>query len=901
MAVKTFEREVKKLTSEFTNLIENYNFKQYDFYSIRETLIDYIKKTYPNYDDYFRSDYIMMLIELFAFYGEMMAYRMDMNMNEVYLSTAKDRRSIIKIADMLGYKYSRIIPSSAILKFDMTDNEKGNFFLNKKRIQTSSLDVLESRFDIEFELAPSKPGSYYDYKMDFILKNLDGQQFMDTLNNIFDRLSNFDDNEGIKTRVILEDGFEQYERSIFIDKIQTKFEANFNIMVDYMGDSRTFEIQNIKFDKDRYLLEEDISAAITYDEEKLYDPVLEVGFEFVIRYDKGNNILDKNVYMYTIAVQGASFSFPLTITTPTPNFSQILYENNIFQNQTKIKQYDGDGNVVREYNEVDDLSNTELKYAYEVNNTENGHIEIIGGDGKNVEAMLPATQTLFYYRKNPYNRDEVLNVVNADLASVNLPVHYYDSNTESDRSNTFALVPTEKFNATGGQAEESNEQIKYMAKKIRSVQDRFVTAKDYETAGMLSPKVKHANVILRTYIGKNSPRLSNNFIDVFMDSKKIQIDEVSLTIGSEEKKYLVIPEAFFTESSVTGEYDYITFYENGESYYFKIFDMDELSPNDYYKYPENFVNTKSKGTIIELQSKRILEEDINNTITLDYLNLIIEPLLSSITEFNVSGVGPGTINLLLKSSILEEDNTELIDKLDAIKSFLLEKLNLKFTLLGIEITDLKFISAEDGLVLEMQFTNKEINIPDNKTFIWTHYKSDDMYLNPSKSNIIEIYVSGYKKDLKNDIETFEPLSVTELNRLTSLIEERKMLSDVIQIYNASVYEVQVAMKFYKSSKYSISDAMLKSKIDTELNKFFDIRNLPLGKHFYLSRLIEWLHTNIDEIEHIEMVFDENGNQITVSSTNEILSDKITFTQIVEKTKEVGDSRIPDRIIQIESF
>jgi len=38
---------------------------------------------------------------------------------------------------------------------------------------------------------------------------------------------------------------------------------------------------------------------------------------------------------------------------------------------------------------------------------------------------------------------------------------------------------------------------------------------------------------------------------------------------------------------------------------------------------------------------------------------------------------------------------------------------------------------------------------------------------------------------------------------------------------------------------------------------------------------------VKEIQHIEMIKDENGNQITPSSTLEILGEKIVFTQITE--------------------
>ena len=64
-----------------------------------------------------------------------------------------------------------------------------------------------------------------------------------------------------------------------------------------------------------------------------------------------------------------------------------------------------------------------------------------------------------------------------------------------------------------------------MARKLRSVQDRFVTGSDYETAGMLHPRVRYSTVILRSYIGKNSARMSNEFLDVYFDQYKNNIQK----------------------------------------------------------------------------------------------------------------------------------------------------------------------------------------------------------------------------------------------------------------------------------------------------------------------------------------------------------------------------------------
>ena len=112
--------------------------------------------------------------------------------------------------------------------------------------------------------------------------------------------------------------------------------------------------------------------------------------------------------------------------------------------------------------------------------------------------------------------------------------------------------------------------------------------------------------------------------------------------------------------------------------------------------------------------------------------------------------------------------------------------------------------------------------------------------------------------------------------------------------------IEVAIKVYKNKNSSITNELLRSKIDKELDQYFDIKNIPLGTHFYMSKLIEWLHKNISEIQHIEMIFDENGNYITPSSTLDLLGERNIFTQIVEKTQIINDKIVPQRQIKIVS-
>ncbi len=898
MAIKTFEREVKKLSSEFTNLIENYNFEEYDFHSIRQTLQDYIEQTYPNYNDYFRSDYVMMLIELFAFYGEMMAYRVDMNMNEAYLSTAKDRRNIIKIADMLGYKYDRIEPSVSIAKINITNDVGGSFLLTKVKKHNTIDDILSKSSEITFELAESETAKYHQYKLDYLLKNVTAEDFMNTLNNVFTKLKDYNYNDNIKTKRVFEDTFEYYERSIFVDKFQMGFTPNSNIYVTYAGSTKMFELQNLKFDNVLYFNTENTVDALTYDVNNLYSNIVELGFEFVLKYDKGGNIIDKNVYMYIPIVQGGTFTREINFTKTVKGFKTIAFEKNIFNNPTLVRQYDTNNNIIRTYYQVDNLNNHTYKYAYEVNNTPEGHLELIFGDGKNSEVLLPATKTLLFYRKNESNSDELFNVKNADLPTISLLIEYYDNHINKTQKMSLPIYMLYKFSADGGLSAESNEEIKYMARKLRSVQDRFVTAADYETAGMLHPRVKYSTVILRTYIGKNSARMSNEFLDVYFDSLKNPIDtfqSIEPTTNKIIDTFIIASTAYFTESSVNDMYDYITFNETKDAYYFEIFDVSTITPNEWFKYPEKIVSEKSKGTVLKITNAVITSEIIEEIVNISNINNIL-PLEHSITAVTFSGCTPKNINLKLSVST-QLDRLVVENSIDQEKEHILKSFNKLF--LDYNIANVKLISISDGYSLSLTYTTKAIRLPEKDlSFVWTHYKSDDLYINPSKSNIVEIYVTGVKKDLKKNISSYEALTSSEINKLISDINTRKMISDIVQVYNSSVYTVEIAIKVYKNTNTNITNELLRSKIDKEIDKFFDIVNIPLGKHFHMSKLIEWLHRNIPEIQHIEMLVDEKGDNITPSSTLNTLGERIVYTQIVEKKQEINNNYSSVRRISI---
>ena len=93
------------------------NFTAFDFDSIKESLIDYIKLYFPeDFSDYIESSEFIAILEMFAYVGELLSYRIDMNAHENFITTAQRKESILRLAKLISYKASRNIPARGLVK-----------------------------------------------------------------------------------------------------------------------------------------------------------------------------------------------------------------------------------------------------------------------------------------------------------------------------------------------------------------------------------------------------------------------------------------------------------------------------------------------------------------------------------------------------------------------------------------------------------------------------------------------------------------------------------------------------------------------------------------------------------------------------------------------------------------
>jgi hypothetical protein len=96
----------------------NADFQSYDFENLRRIMVDYLRQNYPeDFNDYIESSEYLALIDMIAFLGQSIAFRVDLNARENFLELAERRESVLRLSRMLGYNAKRNQAANGLLKF----------------------------------------------------------------------------------------------------------------------------------------------------------------------------------------------------------------------------------------------------------------------------------------------------------------------------------------------------------------------------------------------------------------------------------------------------------------------------------------------------------------------------------------------------------------------------------------------------------------------------------------------------------------------------------------------------------------------------------------------------------------------------------------------------------------
>jgi hypothetical protein len=190
----------------------------------------------------------------------------------------------------------------------------------------------------------------------------------------------------------------------------------------------------------------------------------------------------------------------------------------------------------------------------------------------------------------------------------------------------------------------------------------------------------------------------------------------------------------------------------------------------------------------------------------------------------------------------------------------------------------------------------------NLKFQYIHNASVDRRIDPSSSNIIDVYMltrsydESYRIYLAGGTVTEPEPPSTDSLRTTfgANLSTIKSISDEI-VYHSVKYKVlfgakadpklQATFKVVKNSGQSINDNDLKVRVITAINEFFDINNWDFGDRFYMSELTTYiLNSTAPDISNIVICPNQSsqtfGSLFEIQSrADEILISSATVTDI----------------------
>lgn len=453
----------KAVYSAFSNI----SFKTYSFDSIKQSLVEYIRINYPeDFNDWSNSSEFVMMIDLLAYLGESLAFRVDLNARDNFIDTAERRESILRLAKMISYTPKRNIAASGKVKIKSIRTSQPIFDVTGKSLQ--------NKFIIWND--PQNP-DWYD-------------QFLLVLNSFFASSNPF----GKPSKAMNKDGtlMQLYRVS---SPSRSAIVENFSTIV--AGENMSFEVVNPDFDTFGNLFERTPNP----DEAK-----------HIIYMNDGAGNSSPNTGFFLYFKQGRlsfeNYNFDKAIENRTVDID----ENNINDDDVWVSQINENGTVINNWEKVSSLDSIvynnldrAVRNIYSVQSLENDQVRIRFSDGK----FGSVPKGLFRIWKRISNGLEyTINPQEIRNRSIN---YDYVKNSGTDTDLRYSLtINFDLFDTIrNSAASESNDDIKERAPRVYYTQNRMTSGEDYNAFPLSSGgKIKKVKAVNRVYSGQ-SPYFNN--------------------------------------------------------------------------------------------------------------------------------------------------------------------------------------------------------------------------------------------------------------------------------------------------------------------------------------------------------------------------------------------------------
>lgn len=465
--MSTTDRQNRLLVAEDWKRIyqsfQNADFQSYDFENLRRVMINYIRTNYPeDFNDYIESSEYLALIDLIAFLGQSIAFRVDLNSRDNFLELSERRDSVLRLARLLSYKVKRNVSANGLLKFSTISTTQSITDSNGRNLAGQTISWND----------PSNV-NWYD-------------QFIKILNSALPPSSQFGDSDAKDT--IYGIPTELYRFQTINSDVPV---FNFSKTVD--GRSMGFEIVSTSFVGKKEIYEE--------------PPKLGNRLAFIYRDDgKGNGSANTGFFLHFR--QGTLSQGNFTLTQPAPDETVDIDAANINETDVWLYQLDKDGNESDLWEQVPNFEgnniiynslNKNIKNLYGVITRTNDKISFIFSDG--VFGNLPQGSFRTYYRTS----NGLSYTINPkDIKNVSLTLPYVSNLGQIEK---LTLTLNLQSSISNSSSTETNDSIKSRAPATYYTQNRMITAEDYN----ISPLSVNQEVVKVKAVNRSSSGISRYF------------------------------------------------------------------------------------------------------------------------------------------------------------------------------------------------------------------------------------------------------------------------------------------------------------------------------------------------------------------------------------------------------
>jgi hypothetical protein len=443
---------------------KNADFKSYDFENLRRVMITYLRENYPeDFNDYIESSEYVALIDLIAFLGQSLSFRIDLASRENFIELAERKESVLRLARTLAYNPKRNIAAEGLLKFDtisttetLVDNTGRN--LARQVIQWND---------------PTNPNWF--------------EQFITIINSAM--VENIEFGKSQLSDVI--DGIQtdQYR----INLVESNDVPLYIFSKTVAGRFMTFEIVSTSFKG----------------QNKLYEEAPFPGNKLGLIYKQdGRGNGSPNTGFFLMFKQGSLELADFQIAQPVPNERVAVDSTGINNSDVWVYSLDSQGREAALWTPVNSLIGNNIAYNSTKNNEKNIYsiitktddtIDLAFSDG--VFGNLPSGPFRTYYRVSNGLR---YTISPTDLQGISIAIPYRNA---AGIQHTLTVSMSLNYSVSNSTPSEDIDSIRINAPATYYTQNRMITGEDYN----LAPLAQSQEILKVKAVNRSSSGISRNF------------------------------------------------------------------------------------------------------------------------------------------------------------------------------------------------------------------------------------------------------------------------------------------------------------------------------------------------------------------------------------------------------